>query len=66
MISKEVMALIKSYGYEMVRQKKHFVFKHATSGQVFVCSKSASDYRSLRNIERDLKKLADYGEKKMN
>ena len=66
MINKEAMALIKSHGYEMVRQKKHFVFKHTTTGQLFVCSKSSSDYRSLRNIERDLKKLADYGEKKMS
>lgn len=66
MINKEVMALIKSYGYEMVRQKKHFVFKHTTSGQVFVCSKTASDYRSLRNIERDLKKLQESMEKKMS
>ena len=66
MINKVALDLIKTYGYEMIRQKKHFVFKHTTTGQLFVCSKSSSDYRYLRNIERDLKKLADYGEKKMS
>lgn len=59
MINKEAMSLIRSYGYELVRQNKHFVFKHKTTGKIFVCAKTSSDYRVLRNIERDLKKLAN-------
>ena len=58
MINKKALELIRSYGYQLIREKKHFVFKHQTTGRVFVCSKSASDHRALRNIERDLKKLA--------
>lgn len=57
-MNKETMELIRSYGYQLIRQKKHFIFRHSTTGQTFVCSKSASDHRALRNIERDLKKLA--------
>lgn len=61
MINKKALELIRSYGYELAREKKHFVFKHSKTGQTFVCSKTASDYRSLRNIERDLKKLQEKG-----
>lgn len=66
MINKDAISLIKSYGYELIREKKHFVFKHKISNQTFVCSKTASDRRSLRNIERDLKRLQESMENKMS
>jgi predicted RNA binding protein YcfA (HicA-like mRNA interferase family) len=57
-MQKEIVKLVRSYGYELVRQKKHLVFQHPTSGQVFTCAKSASDFRAMRNVERDLKRYA--------
>jgi predicted RNA binding protein YcfA (HicA-like mRNA interferase family) len=57
-ISKDIKAMAERYGFSLVRQKKHFVFKHP-SGAVFVCGKSASDYRAIRNAERDIRKLLE-------
>ena len=57
-MNKDIEKLVRSYGYELVRQKKHLVFQHPISGQVFTCAKSASDFRAMRNVERDLKRYA--------
>jgi predicted RNA binding protein YcfA (HicA-like mRNA interferase family) len=55
-LSKDIKKLAEKYGFVLVRQKKHFVFKHP-SGAVFTCGKSSSDHRALKNAERDLRKL---------
>lgn len=62
----DIFKLIRSHGYELIRERKHFVFKHSQTGHTLVCSRTASDHRALKNIERDLKKLANYGKDKMN
>jgi hypothetical protein len=36
--------------------KKHYVFKHS-SGKTLVCSTSCTDWRALKNVERDIKRL---------
>ena len=58
MLNKELRKFIESQGFSLVRQKKHFVFKH-DSGIVFTCSKTCSDYRAIRNVKRDIRKLLE-------
>jgi predicted RNA binding protein YcfA (HicA-like mRNA interferase family) len=53
--NKEILKLAKRYGYALVRQTKHLIFKHPT-GSVLVTSKSTTDYRALRNTEREIRK----------
>jgi predicted RNA binding protein YcfA (HicA-like mRNA interferase family) len=53
---RELLALTKKHGFVLHRQTKHYVFKHS-SGKVLVCSKSCTDWRSLKNAERDIKRL---------
>lgn len=53
---RELFALVKKHGFVLHRQTKHFIFKHS-SGKILVCSKSADDWRSLKNVERDIKRL---------
>lgn len=55
-IKSRVMKLAKSYGFELLRSKKHLIFKHE-SGIRLVTGKSISDYRALKNIESNIKKL---------
>ncbi len=48
--------LVKQHGFVLHRKNKHYVFKHS-SGKTLVCSTSCSDWRSLKNVERDIKRL---------
>jgi predicted RNA binding protein YcfA (HicA-like mRNA interferase family) len=48
--------MVKSKGFVLVRQKKHYIFKHA-SGKILVCGKTISDRRALRNIESNIAHL---------
>jgi hypothetical protein len=48
--------MAKKHGFVLVRQKKHFVFKHY-SGVVFVCSKTASDRRAFCNIKKEMERI---------
>jgi len=52
----KIFALARSYGFELVRQKKHFVFVHK-SGARLVTSQSCSDWRALKNVEANIKKI---------
>lgn len=54
-IDKDILRLAQRYGYVLIRQAKHLVFKHS-NGAVLVTSKSTSDCRALRNIEGTIKK----------
>jgi predicted RNA binding protein YcfA (HicA-like mRNA interferase family) len=54
-VNKEILKLAKRYGYALVRQTKHLIFKHP-NGSVLVTGKSVSDYRASRNIEREIRK----------
>ncbi len=58
MLSKDIKKLAEQHGFVLVRQRKHFVFKHP-SGAIFTCGKSCSDRRAIRNAERDLRKLLE-------
>jgi predicted RNA binding protein YcfA (HicA-like mRNA interferase family) len=53
---KKIFNLAKAYGFELVRQKKHYVFVHK-SGARLVTSRSCSDFRALKNVETTIKKL---------
>jgi predicted RNA binding protein YcfA (HicA-like mRNA interferase family) len=56
MMQKELIRMAKKHGFVLVRQKKHFVFKHY-SGVVFVCSKTASDRRAFCNIKKEMERI---------
>jgi predicted RNA binding protein YcfA (HicA-like mRNA interferase family) len=53
---RELFALVKKHDFVLHRQTKHYVFKHS-SGKTLVCSKSTTDRHSLKNVERDIKRL---------
>ena len=54
--NKEVIKLASSYGFKLLRSRKHMIFKHE-SGARLVTGASISDRRALKNIESDIKKL---------
>lgn len=54
--TKRIVELAKSYGFTLLRQKRHFIFKHS-SGKIITTSRTASDKRALKNIESTIKKL---------
>jgi hypothetical protein len=51
----ERIKIAKSFGYVLIRMKKHLVFQHPDGHQV-VCSKSPSDNRSMKEFVSDLKR----------
>jgi len=48
-----VKQLAKQFGYELRRQSKHLIWHHPITGAVVTTAKSPSDWRALRNIQRD-------------
>ena len=54
--NKEVIKLASSYGFKLLRSRKHMIFKHE-SGARLVTGASISDWRALKNIESDIKKI---------
>jgi predicted RNA binding protein YcfA (HicA-like mRNA interferase family) len=54
-MNKELKAMAKQYGFVLVRQRKHFVFKHC-DGAIIVCSKTASDRRAFCNIRKEMER----------
>jgi predicted RNA binding protein YcfA (HicA-like mRNA interferase family) len=53
---RDLLKLTKQYGFVLHRKNKHYVFKHS-SGKTLVCSTSCTDWRALKNVERDIKRL---------
>lgn len=53
---KSIVELCARYGFSLHRAKNHLVFLHPLGARL-VTSKTASDSRALRNIERDIKKI---------
>lgn len=54
-VKSEIKQLARSYGFGLVRSKKHSIFRNA-DGLTVVCASSPSDkLRCLRNFERDIK-----------
>lgn len=54
--TKRIVELAKFYGFTLLRQKRHLIFKHS-SGKIIATSRTASDKRALKNIESTIKKL---------
>jgi hypothetical protein len=52
---RQVEALLSEHGYELVRQRKHKVFRRS-DGKIWVLPKTPSDFRSLSNNLANLKK----------
>ena len=44
--------LANQFGYELRRQSNHLIWKHQMTGAVVTTSKTPSDWRALRNIEK--------------
>jgi hypothetical protein len=53
-----VARLAASLGFELIRARRHSVWKHQHSGAVVVTASTPSDRQPLRNIERDLRRSA--------
>lgn len=51
-----IIKLCTKHGFSLHRSRNHLVFIHP-SGARLTTSKTASDSRALRNIERDIKKV---------
>lgn len=56
----KVLSIASKHGFILSRSRNHFVFRHE-SGAVVTCSKTASDYRALRNIEALFKRASLQG-----
>jgi predicted RNA binding protein YcfA (HicA-like mRNA interferase family) len=55
--SNEYVDLAKSYGFVLIRSKKHAVLRHANGGTL-ICPLSPSDSkRGLMNLRRDIKRI---------
>ncbi len=57
---REVQELLHTYGYNLVRQRKHRIYKH-TTGHIFVAPSTPSDTRSWNNSLAQLKKVVNFG-----
>lgn len=49
----DIHRLAMQFDYELRRQSKHLIWQHVQTGAVVTTSKSPSDWRALRNIQRD-------------
>lgn len=54
--TKRIIALARSYNFKLIRQKKHMVFRH-DCGATLVTSASCGDWRSLKNVEANIKQI---------
>jgi predicted RNA binding protein YcfA (HicA-like mRNA interferase family) len=62
-VPKKAKALVeaaKKYGFVLHRRNKHLIFKHP-SGAILVSSATASDWRAVRNLEQNAKKILAEG-----
>jgi uncharacterized lipoprotein YajG len=57
-IAKQLEKMMLSHGYRLARSKKHNIWVN-NKGQMITTSKTTSDgSRFLKNVERDIRKLA--------
>ena len=54
-MGKEIKKLMKENNYELVRAKKHLIWKHKVFGGMITTPKTPSDWRALKNIQRDIR-----------
>lgn len=55
-VSKELMKVVTGYGFTLTRARKHLIFDHPCGARL-VTSSSASDFRSIRNVECDIRRV---------
>jgi hypothetical protein len=51
-----VARLAASLGFELIRARRHAVWRHQLTGALVITSSTPSDRQALRNIERDLRR----------
>lgn len=51
-----IKAFMKSCGFELVREKKHYVWRDADGVQI-VTAKTISDHRAIANIKKTIAKV---------
>tara|TARA_B100000575_G_scaffold265455_1_gene242025 strand:- start:93 stop:350 length:258 start_codon:yes stop_codon:yes gene_type:complete len=54
-MGKEIKKLMKENNYELVRSKRHLIWKHRIFGGMITTPKTPSDWRALKNIQRDIR-----------
>ena len=55
-MTKELKKMMKKNDMELVRQKKHLIWKHKTLGFLVTTPSTGSDHRGLKNTMRDIKR----------
>ena len=59
--SKDLLRTVTKHGFTLVRSRKHLIFDHPCGARLVTAS-SASDVRSIRNVEANIKRiLKGYG-----
>jgi len=61
---RDKIRMARKYGFELVRDKKHLVFKHPNGG-VVIASNTASDPRGTKNFELRLKRAITIDKKQI-
>ena len=56
---KIVEQVLKTNGFQLLRNKSHNVYTHAECKQRLVTAKTSSDIRSIKNVIREIKKYFD-------
>jgi predicted RNA binding protein YcfA (HicA-like mRNA interferase family) len=56
---KIVEQVLKTNGFQLLRNKSHNVYIHAECNQRLVTAKTSSDIRSIKNVIREIKKYFD-------
>jgi predicted RNA binding protein YcfA (HicA-like mRNA interferase family) len=55
-VSKELLRTVAKHGFTLVRSNKHLIFRHPCGAQL-VTAASASDVRSIRNVEGNIRRI---------
>jgi predicted RNA binding protein YcfA (HicA-like mRNA interferase family) len=55
---RRVTELLRREGYVLVRQNRHSVWRHTSTGQQIVTAITPSDWREVRNVLSCVKRLA--------
>lgn len=53
---KELLKMCKNNNFELIREKKHFIFKHEITNRKVTCSKSpSSHFAQMKLTEKNIK-----------
>jgi hypothetical protein len=56
-MSRQLRELLASSGLELVRERRHLVFRHIPSNRIFVCSKTPSSHFFERQVRASLRRF---------